>query len=1143
MKSIVKITLIGWLIGISPLPSVAAEEVVIGVLAKRGPEKAVEKWSATAHYLSQKIPQYQFRIKPLGFDQMESAVRSEEVDFLLTNSAIYVQLESRYGLNRIATLKNRIGTLSSSIFGGVIFTRTDSVLESIDELKGRRMMAVAPTSLGGFQMAWGEMNAHDLDPYQDLLELQFGGTHDAVVYAVLDGSVEVGTVRTDTLERMENEGKISLAEIKVLMHEPHEPRIQGFVDDLPLLHSTQHYPEWPFAKLVRTPLLLAEEVAKALLEIIPDSEPANRSNSMGWTIPLNYQPVHQLLKMLQLPPYEPKPVGIREFLSQHQLAVGGVLLGFLSLLWIAVVLKRSNRHLLQTRGQLEKSRDELNHILYSMGEGLVVVDGDNRIRRVNKQLVDMVGSSEELLRGQSVSRLFCSTGCEIGHTAPASLLELFGEQLQQVHDHDHEKFHHLLDEAPVPLFVVDITNPGTELRLFLSSRDLAYQLGYKREALNSAALSSLLSGDDLEYITRQMRSIDDGETTNDHHLYHWRGRNGTSLKSTASLYQLFCGEENHVLVGVNIASSFPWPLVNMTPFGRLFSKGEREALDLLSVGGAKIPIQISTTMLQGDDGIVEGAILAIHDLRDFLSAENERRSNRAKDDFFASMSHELRTPLTAIIGNCEMLGRYEKDPEKGVMIRSIEVSGQSQLALVNDILDLSKIESGKFKVDEVPYDLSELLRDIDHMLSTKAENSALTLTCKQMNNEVYQLLGDKQRIGQILINLIGNAIKFTPQGSVSLTTRVEQQQLLFSVRDSGIGMTPEVLRRLFQRFEQADETTSSRFGGSGLGLFISRTLAELMGGTIEVSSREGVGSTFELKLPYKRSDQKVEKSGPLGRAEWSDDAKLSGHVLVAEDTPELQMLERRMLEGMGLTVETASDGEEAVNLVMQSRFDLIFMDMQMPVMDGLEATREIRRQGRKVPIIALTANVMQRHRDAFDEAGCDGFLAKPIDLRALRQMIRQHLKLKADLQNLERLGRTDHRKMERREAPPEDDSRERKEKKQERGDAPRRLQDRVAETIRQLPSDVDECIDDELRQLYQERLAVMYRELEAANRTEAWDQFCMLAHTIKGSAASFGHPQLTGHGKAFCDAMDQERMEQVSELATTLMRAVEKALP
>ncbi|MBT3196650.1 MAG: transporter substrate-binding domain-containing protein [Gammaproteobacteria bacterium] len=468
------------------------------------------------------------------------------------------------------------------------------------------------------------------------------------------------------------------------------------------------------------------------------------------------------------------------------------------------------------------------------------------------------------------------------------------------------------------------------------------------------------------------------------------------------------------------------------------------------------------------------------------------RANLAKDEFLASMSHELRTPLTSIIGNSEFLAENEIDPKRKGLIRAIEIAGRGQLALVSDILDMLKIGSGKFTLDEAPYDLSVLLGDIQQMLSPSADSAGLEFVVTQKGSDAYLLMGDGQRIEQILINLVGNAIKFTVSGKVSLSCWVNGRHLIFQIKDSGIGMSPDILEHLFQRFEQADSSISRRFGGSGLGLFISKNLADLMGGMIDVSSQEGVGSIFELILPYRPSDIQLEPAEPDNTTPANLHQKISGHVLIAEDTLELQLLERRILEGMGATVTTAQNGQEAVNIATAhpQRFDLILMDIQMPEMDGIEATKLLRVSDHSTPIVALTANVMQKHRDAFHQAGGDGFLVKPIDKHALRQILLKYLK-----------------------------------------------QEQIA------AAPADEPIDDALMATFIKSNIRNREELLRALSARDWEKVRELAQTVKGSGASFGYPQLTQLGEQVCYAIEENNPKQAAKLATDLVIEISKALP
>jgi phosphate/phosphite/phosphonate ABC transporter binding protein len=279
-----------------PAYSNTAPKVKLGVLAYRGKEAADTMWSNTASYLTKNIPQHVFTIVPLDFHEIGPAVGRGDVDFVIANPEIYVGLEAQYGATRIATLKNKTESGAYKIFGGVIFTRADrSDIKDLRDLKGRKFMAVASTSLGGWTMAWREFKSEGIDPHRDFAELLFGGTHDAVVYAVRDGKVDAGTVRTDTLERMRDEGKIDLRRFRVLNPKKTE--------HFPFALSTRLYPEWPFAKVRQTPDELAQRVAIALMNMHKDDPAAISANIEGWTIPPDYQPVHELMKELKLGPY------------------------------------------------------------------------------------------------------------------------------------------------------------------------------------------------------------------------------------------------------------------------------------------------------------------------------------------------------------------------------------------------------------------------------------------------------------------------------------------------------------------------------------------------------------------------------------------------------------------------------------------------------------------------------------------------------------------------------------------------------------------------------------------------------------------------------------------------------------------------
>ena len=329
------------------------KSVRIGVLAHRGTEEALKTWTLTAYYLTSKIPRYSFTIVPLGFHEINKAVERGEVDFVLANSSIYVELEALYGVSRIATMKALGPGYTRTTFGGVIITRTDrNDIKTLNDLKGKSFMAVDETSLGGWRAAWRELKANGINPYRDFIKLQFGDTHDAVVYAVRDGRVDAGTVRTDVLEHMEMDGRINIKTFRVLNPKEHE----GF----PFVVSTRLYPEWPFAKVKHTPTELAEKVATALLAMSENSPAAKAAKIAGWTIPLDYQPVHECLKELRVGPY--KDIGKvtpADVLRQYRHWIILSLSALFIMCAATAYVSRLNRKLNQSRDELEHARNGL----------------------------------------------------------------------------------------------------------------------------------------------------------------------------------------------------------------------------------------------------------------------------------------------------------------------------------------------------------------------------------------------------------------------------------------------------------------------------------------------------------------------------------------------------------------------------------------------------------------------------------------------------------------------------------------------------------------------------------------------------------------------------------------------------------------
>lgn len=370
-----------------------------------------------------------------------------------------------------------------------------------------------------------------------------------------------------------------------------------------------------------------------------------------------------------------------------------------------------------------------------------------------------------------------------------------------------------------------------------------------------------------------------------------------------------------------------------------------------------------------------------------LANEKARAASQAKSDFLARMSHEIRTPLNAVIGLSDLMTTTPLDTKQQGYIKNIRLSGDILLNLLNDILDFSKIEADKVTIEKLPFSVQGLIDKVHAVIGPKAEEKSLVLRFEGHKNLPEQVIGDPTRLAQILINLANNAVKFTDAGSIIITFEADRNkdgQLMLTCRvtDTGVGMSADQVGRLFQSFTQADETITRRYGGTGLGLAISKQLVELMGGTIGVESAPGEGSCFHFRLPLTLVTQTIsapdEMPEQAAKENVLDYPLLKGkHVLVAEDNEINQLLACRILEHAGATVEIVYDGQQAVERAKSGGHDLILMDIQMPIMNGLEATRAIRTHGVTIPIIAMTANAAMEDRATCLAAGMNDHVSKP----------------------------------------------------------------------------------------------------------------------------------------------------------------------
>ena len=979
--------------------------VKIGVLAIRGADQCLEKWSPTAQYLSARIPDRTFVIIPLDHKQIYPSVEKGEVDFILANPSFYVELEHRYRTNRIATLKNLCLDSFYTRYWGVIFWRADrSDIRQINDLKGKTFMATAEGSLGGWRMVWRELKEMGIDPYRDFKDLKFIGTQDAVVYAVRDGKVDAGTVRADTFISMHAEGKIDLEDFYV----PHEHGEKG-VDCPPFPHSTRGYPEWPMAKVKHTPDELAEKVAIALIEMPSDSPAAIAAKCGGWTIAMNYQPVHECLRYLKVGPYKDLgKITIADIIRIYWPWILFFIILFLVITSFSIAILILNQNIKASHIKLKNIKAYTRGLIESSPDALVTFDENGIITDVNEQTVKLTGCAREELIGSQFRDYFTDP-----ERAYLGVKRSFEEG--KVTDYELVMKSKTGDETEVSYNAIVYSSEKGEVRgVFAAARDISESKRVEKELKEAKETAEAATQTKSEFLANMSHEIR-------------TPMNGVIAATDLALSEELSPKVKHYMKIIHSSAYSLLGIIN-------------DILDFSKIEADKLNLEKRSFWL--DD-----VLYSVMDV--FLHKAAEKRIEIVVDiddeipEALIGDSLRLQQILKNLVDNA-----IKFTDRGGVILVGVKVLKES---LDQTILKFFVQDTG---VGIAPEHLPKLFKPFcqaDASTTRKYEGTGLGLCiCKQLVNMLDGDIWVESEVGK------GSVFSFTASFGRQITQR--QRKLIAPPDMKGLhvlvvddcAVSREIMQKMLESFDFRVESVSS--GEESLNILKeNQTRKEpfelvmidwLMPGLDGIETSRRIRMELKLTIPiilmtaFGKENERLdaERVGingfltkPIYQSElfnaimdaFGKEARITTRpeipiitkasiykkrlqgirILVAEDNTTNQEIALAILEGAGIVAEIADNGKKAVEAVRKGRFDAVLMDIQMPEMDGYDATRAIREDPKfkSLPIIAMTAHAMEGDEEKCLEAGMNGYVSKPINQDRLFHTIWKSLKHKERL--------------------------------------------------------------------------------------------------------------------------------------------------
>jgi PAS domain S-box-containing protein len=951
MKKIIWIALIA--IGLN-----AAEgEIRFGVFNYKGYEETRKQYEPLVAYLNTRLEK-KVVLEVLSQEEMERKIERKELDIATTNPTHFLVVRQMYRLSgAVATLMTTVEDHPISHLGGVIVVRSDSSIYSLEDILDKTILTPSLKHMGGFRAQAYELHKAGIDVFKENKQIVELKVHQDVIKALIAKKGDVGFVRDGTIEGMIRKGQLDPRHIRVIN--------QKLIKGHPLIVSTDLYPEWPVFAAPSADPRDVKLFVSALYSLKSTDLKVEHPEIYGYTLPADYLEVEELARTLRLPPFDRYlEISLNAIWETYRYALGGVAL---SLLLTLIYYIRSVH-----RTRLFES------LVSNMGDGVYGVDAEGKCIFINHKALELVGYSEHEVLGDNSHRLFHYerpfnqkyewSECPVH-------LTLSDRQTRSVEEYFLTKSGEFF---PTSLTVAPMENGGAIVvfRDISDQRSLYQTLQAERDLFSEGPVFTIkwLPSEHwpIEYVSRNVETI--------------LGYSAEEMCEKNFIYSEIIHPECLERIGAEVAQHIENHVAAFEQSYRLRRKdGEyRWFYDF--------------TRLKWDEF---GELISIHgymfdqtQLKQIqeemkIAKEQAEEASRAKGDFLANMSHEIRTPMNAIIGLSQLLIEGGIEERYYDSIHKIHGSSRMLLGIINDILDYSKIEAGKMELESKSFELENIFSQLRVIFTQSALKKDLELYFKMGSDVPAVVMGDELRLDQVLTNLLSNALKFTERGNVTLSIALKERRedravMSFSVSDTGIGMSPEQLEKIFNPFTQADSSTTRKYGGTGLGLAITKRLVDAMSGELRVRSTLHQGTTFSFEIEMEVVSW--EPSRPRLQ-------ETPFHVLIVDDQEISRNILREMVEGFGCTVHEASDGEGAIIKLLEADrdakpYDFILMDYIMPEMDGKAAIREIRRMVEEgilrseIPSILMVSAHMDMEQPESD-LGVSRYLSKPITASTL----------------------------------------------------------------------------------------------------------------------------------------------------------------